>query len=322
MIYPWAYVAFWQIPLLLLIAAETGRFLSVRRVEWKPALVAVLGMAGGLALHPNVANLLQLNWIVMSNVLLQNAWSAKTGIDLGTEFLPPSLATWGTKLMLAALMTAWALVSGWRERKADFIPLSFALAAAGFGILTCRTIRFVEYFVPLAVIAFAAGMRRERGRIAATAAMVVAIAYTAAFGSGTYIGLARRGSDMPESLAEELQSRIPPGVQVFTPDWQLTGSYMMALPDRRFIVALDPTLFYINDPALYRTWYRISREAPADSIDVIRRQFHSRYVLFFDRPDFRRFLFRLAGDSRAQLLLRTRIMYLFEIGDSAQSNPQ
>jgi hypothetical protein len=316
-IYPWAYVAFWQIPLLLLVAAETGRFFSARKIEWRPALVVALGIAGGLALHPNLGNLLHLNWIQMSIVLLKNAWGAQGGFDLGTEFNPPSLATWGMKLMLAVLMTVAALASGWRQRSSDPLPLVFALAALGFGILTARTSRFVEYFVPLATVAGALASQFLTYRFIPPAALTVGIVYTLLLGSNTYVRLARRGADIPPALAEELRSAIPSGAQIFTPDWQLTGSYMMALPERRFIVALDPTFFYVKDPDLYRTWYRISRDAPPDLTDIIRQRFNARYVLFFDRPDFARLLFRLASDRKAKLLLRTRIMYLFDIGEPA-----
>jgi hypothetical protein len=314
-VYPWAYVAFWQIPLLMLVSAETCRFLSIRKIEWRPALTVLLGIAGGLALHPNVGNLLQLNWIQMTNVLLQNAWSQKTGFDLGTEFLPPTLATWFLKLMLAALMTGYALIIGWRERKSDMLPLAFTLAALGFGILTARTFRFVEYFVPLAAVACAFSSRYSAARLLPAAILTLAVIYTMIFGNDTYLRLARRGNDIPPALAEKLRKEIPPGAQVFTPDWQLTGSYLLALPERRFIVALDPTFFAVKDPELYRTWFNIAREAPPDLTDVMRQRFNARYVLFFDKPEFRPLLARLSSDSRARLLLRTRIMYLFEIVD-------
>ncbi len=61
-LYPWAYVAFWQLPSLLL-AAETARFLSGERLSWKPVAAVFAGIATGVAVHPNTVNLLSINWI-------------------------------------------------------------------------------------------------------------------------------------------------------------------------------------------------------------------------------------------------------------------
>jgi hypothetical protein len=314
-IYPWAYVAFWQIPLLLLLAAEAGRFLHQKRVAWKPALAVLVGIAAGVLVHPNAGNLLQLNWIVQSNILVQNAWGATAGFELGQEFDPPTLTLWLTRLLPATLLVLFALVIGWRRRERDNLPLAFALAAIGFGVLTARTYRFVEYFVPMAAIAGAFAFDVLSWRVPAAILSAAGVMYTAAFGLADYLALTRRGVDISPSLAGRLRSNIPPDAQVFTPDWQMTGTYMMALPERKFIVALDPTLFYVKNPELYALWYRISRDAPPNLGMVIRHFFKARYVLFFERPEFASLLSRLETDPSVRLLLRTRIMYLFDLGD-------
>jgi len=81
-VYPWAYVAFWQIPLLLLIAAETARFLSGEKVQWKPSAVVAAGIVAGLALHPNAANLLRVNWMHMVDLLFKQSWRAGSLIPI------------------------------------------------------------------------------------------------------------------------------------------------------------------------------------------------------------------------------------------------
>ena len=48
---------------------------------------------------------------------------------------------------------------------------------------------------------------------------------------------------------------LPAGSQVVTCDWRETGELLLALPDRRYLVALAPMLFAAHDPERYRTWF-------------------------------------------------------------------
>ena len=54
---------------------------------------------------------------------------------------------------------------------------------------------------------------------------------------------------------------------------------MLALPERRFVVALDPSLFRILDPERYRIWYETTREPPVRPAALIRDTFDARWVL-------------------------------------------
>jgi hypothetical protein len=82
-----------------------------------------------------------------------------------------------------------------------------------------------------------------------------------------------------QAAAAFVQQKIPLGAQIFTPYWGTTGVLMLALPERHFMVALDPTFFLQKDPELYRLWYRVPLEAPANSAAIIRERFKARYVL-------------------------------------------
>ena len=121
---------------------------------------------------------------------------------------------------------------------------------------------------------------------------------------------------MPPRIATFLQQQIPAGAQVFTTDWDHTGWLMLTLPDRRFIVGLDPTFFYLKDPELYRLWYRICREAPAGSAETIRRRFGARYVLGLDIPGTKNLFSQLGADRSVRTLLVSEIWLLFDLGDT------
>src|SRR3990172_3893137 len=119
---------------------------------------------------------------------------------------------------------------------------------------------------------------------------------------------------MPSSTASFLQRVIPPTAQVFTPEWEFTGVLMLTLPDRRFVVALDPTLFYLKDPGLYRLWYMLPREAPEGTADIIRRIFGARYVLSSNYPGWNNFFARLSSEPNVRTLLITDLWVLFDLG--------
>jgi hypothetical protein len=70
--------------------------------------------------------------------------------------------------------------------------------------------------------------------------------YTLWVGSYTFLSLSKWPKDMLPNIAPSLQRQIPPGSQVFTTDWPQTGTLMLTLPDRRFMVALDPHAFLLE----------------------------------------------------------------------------
>ena len=119
---------------------------------------------------------------------------------------------------------------------------------------------------------------------------------------------------MPPPIATFLRQQIPPGAQVFNTDWDYAGWLMLTLPDRRFIVALDPTFLYKKDPELYRLWFLICHEAPAGSADAIRRRFGARYVLGYNTPNSRDLFHTLRTDPGVRTLLDSDTWMLFDVG--------
>jgi hypothetical protein len=316
-IYPWTYVAFWQLPLLLLIAAETARLVAGERVQWKPAAVFIAGVVAGIAIHPNTVNLLKYNWVVMYDVLIKNAWLPHVGFDMGTELEPYPLAGWAQGLVFIVLMIAAAAVLSWRNRKQDTLSLAFTLAALGFCILTIRSVRFAEYFVPFAVAALAFASKSVSWRFLPLVLLVVSLSSTIWVGSPSLSALTALPDEMPPRTAATLQRLIPAGERVFTTRWDVTGVLLATLPDRYFLVALDPTLFYLKDPELYRLWYRLTYEAPPGLADTIRTRFGTRFVIInypMESEKMRRFSHRLGSEAGVKMLFSSKQWLLFDIG--------
>jgi hypothetical protein len=315
-LYPWSYVAFWQLPLILLFAVEAARLVSGERVQWRPAATVLAGVLLGWVLHPNSLNLWEFNWIHMVDVLFKNAWQSKEGIELGSEFLPFTAAQWLHWLLGAVAMVTAGLVVGWRVRKSDYCLLAFAFAAVIFGVLTGKTARFAEYFIPFSAATMALASSSIPWRWTTPTIFVAALVYTGVPLSETLHGLRTRTERIPLPLASLLQQEIPSGAQVFTTDWEHTGTLMLALPDRRFIVALDPTLFLVKDPELYRLWYDIPRNPQPGISEVIRRRFGARYVVSFWDARFSKFYYRLSSEQGVRTLLVSDLWMVYDLGES------
>ncbi len=313
-LYPWAYVAFWQIPLILLFIVEVARFLSGRAVQWKPAAIAFAGILLGWALHPNSMNLLKFNWIQMVDVLLKKAWQHQEGIELGIEFLPFTAGQWAQWLLACTSMGIVGLVMGWLERKHDTGLLAFALAAAAFGLLTLRTARFAEYFIPFSAVTMALAARSIPWRGITIAVFATCLLYTGTAISETLQGLSTRPDILPQSRALWFKQQILPGSQIFTTEWGLTGRLMLALPDSKFIVALDPTLFLVKDPELYRLWYDLPRNPRPGMAEIMRRRFGARYVISFGDERFEKFYYMLANEPGVTTLLISELWMVYDLG--------
>ena len=116
----------------------------------------------------------------------------------------------------------------------------------------------------------------------------------------------------PEEV-QVLRARIPEGAQVFTCEWGLTGTLMLALPERRFMVALDPTLFALKDPVRYALWYRLPREAPPGLAATIRERFGARYVACRFEERFRPFFDRIAFEPGVNTVLMSGMWNVYEL---------
>jgi hypothetical protein len=313
--YPLSYVAFWQIPLILIAATELARLLAGESLRWKPGLTVIAGLSAGVALHPNTVNLLGINWIHMTDILFQNAWGGKAEFDnLGKEFNPYTVGEWGRYFVVVTLMAGAAMILSWRARKKGSLPLAFAVAAVVFGLLTARSLRFTEYFVPFSVAAFATATRILEKRMLAPILLGVSLLYMLALGTTPFKIMASKTAYIDPPVAKYFEQSIPAGSQVFTCGWDYTGNLMLNLPGRRFIVAADPTLFYKKNPDLYRIWHRMPIDAPIDSVDAIRQLFRSRFVVCLNYGAYWPFFDTLEKDRTVKTLYADNRWVLFDLG--------
>ncbi|HZV83132.1 MAG TPA: hypothetical protein VFF53_13290 [Geobacteraceae bacterium] len=317
LLYPLCYVAFWQLPLLLVLAAEWGGRLSGERWCWKTQIVLFAGIVSGIILHPNTWNLLQINWIHMADILFRNAWGKHPEFNLGEEFEPFSATDWVQYMAVPTLAMVWSVRPVWRTRQEGlFLPVA-GLATLIFLLLTLRTNRFLEYSVPFSFLTLALAARQTGSRWLLPAFVVLSVVWTLLTGATLVKYIASSESriwQMDKGVAKTIASQIPAGSQVFTCGWEYTGTLMAELPDRNYLVALDPTLLYKRDPALYDLWYRTLKGAPRDSAEIVRRSFVSRYIVCLDHPSLHPFFDAIAHDKNAKAFLNDGKWVAFDLG--------
>jgi len=318
--YPLCYVAFWQIPLLLVLAAEGGRLLAGGRRDWRQPVLLCAGLVAGVALHPNSWNLLQINWIHMTDILMRNAWGKHLEFNMGEEFEPFSPVEWVRNMAVPTLAMVYAARGAWRARREDELLPAIGLAMLLFLLLTLRTNRFLEYSVPYAILCLALVSRqRQQGWILPLFAGL-SLAWTLLAGIPLVQYLTSRQPriwEMDRSVSQVIARSVPVGGAVFTCGWEYTGTLMVEVPDRNYLVALDPTLLYRRDPGLYDLWYRTMRDAPPSSAEVVRRDFASRYVVCLDHPTLHPFFDALSRDRATRVLHSDGKWVLFDLQGAA-----
>jgi hypothetical protein len=313
--FPWLYVAFWQLPLIVLACAETARLLAGKPLRWQPAAVLLSGILAGVALHPNSANLVGVSWINMTEMLVKNTWGGHDKLIMGAELLQFSLRQWGVWLVVCSALGAVGCVIAWRERRlGDETQLTFALATAGFALLTVTSGKFAEYFVPLAVVTMALASRRLSRRSLLPVLFAVSLAYTLLCSRQTLVTLASVHDDVPLSLVKAMRDNIPPGAHIFSHDWDRTGRFMLELPDRYFVVALDPTFFSVRNRSLYGLWLQLETEGGSNAAAIIRSRFGSNFLISRYEPQRYPLLYSLEASPGVRILYADNDWVLFDLG--------
>jgi hypothetical protein len=300
-LFPLCYTA-WHLPVALILIVETARWVSVREVEWRSILTVIAGLIVGITIHPNFPANLELFWIQNVTVLVNTVWAEKAGFEMGAEFEPFNLISLILFVLIPAAITAAAAMIAWTRRQTDFFPLALAVTAIGFFAVTLRTQRFIEYLVPFGVFALAVAWRPVKNDRLAPLLVVVSVIWIALVARYPIELLLIRDDAFPPTVAAELRKVIPEREQVVTCDWKFTGEMMLALPERKFMVALDPVFFAMKDAELYRTWFETINDPLPNAATVLREKFDARYVLCRNSKDWNPLMKYLAADSNARFL--------------------
>lgn len=279
LLFPSVYIGF-HVGIVLVAIVECARFLLERRVDWRVVAASVGGTILGLVVHPYFPKIVSHFWV--ENVLTLGKASVLnvSTVQVGPEFSAMTLDVFLQVATAPFAILAAALVLVALEPQVRRRALPFVLVAAAFALLTVRSQRFIEYLVPFATVALACAWPAGRWPRAVYAFGAAAPLWFFGWTGKTLVDRLRDRPDVVNpQVIEALGPHLPAGAKVYTCGWLLTGELLRAFPDRLFMVALDPMLFYYAHPKQYEQWQSFQTNPPADVAAQIRTSLDSDYVL-------------------------------------------
>jgi hypothetical protein len=301
-----------------LAGLATPRLEGDRRILWRAIALAAGGWLAGQLVHPNFPENFRLVYLVNVIVPLQatgagGAGSAASGAlaaMIGEELTPPGLSLLAEQwpAFLAPALAFWLLLSERRLRtRASLAAAALALAFLLAGTLLFR--RLLEVGAPLGLLALALALREQRQRglrpfLPGWGAFAAALALLIG-GLWTWTTVRARGTgevSPPLAMARFLGEHGRQGERVFTVQWADSAPLFYCAPQLQSLVALDPTFFYLRDPALFTTYVDVAFGRDPDPVGTIMRRFGARYVTYWRAPAFAGLGARLERDPRAKRL--------------------
>ncbi|MFH1046949.1 MAG: hypothetical protein V1738_01480 [Patescibacteria group bacterium] len=286
----------------------------------------VMGLATGLVVNPYFPQNLEFYWYQTIHAALINyADVINVGMEwlpYQTDKLIPQNAA---PTLLLALAAALALAARlWREqivrpvgpnendllRRAS-LTKALAVGTAILFALALRSQRHIEYFVPFSMLFSAAwfdylsrryDLRRlwclsfgDSRRLGLAIATFFCLLFPVIAMRDVYV-IVGKFHEQPaqfafgkyESVTDWMQLHLPPSAVIFHGDWADFPPLFYRAPEFRYLAGLDPTFFYLKDPASFATW----REATAGrvrDISAVVRFYDSKYAFVTsDQTDLRR----------------------------------
>ncbi len=302
-LFVWTYGGFLFVPFLVL-AYCVAATVKNRHVVIFPLLAVLAGIGLGIILHPHHSHFLQL----MYDQLFRTGLGAGTVVPAGGEWKPfnldwliksniPLLAIWLTAILLEAKVMLSKRLPEWRN-------LWIHAAALGLFALTLWHRRFIEYFVPFAVLASAISLTPYFAQVSwqkfanawnglwelrlyvSVMGIVIVMAfgysYKQVYGSLNYA----KTADQYEQAGKWMADHSEKGDIVFNTQWdEFPGLFYW--DDRNYyLVGMDPTFMYIHNPDLYWKWRAIADDQPDDGnwgtpermSEIFKRDFDAKFV--------------------------------------------
>jgi hypothetical protein len=269
-----------------------------RNDGFKSLLALWSGAVAGVIINPFFPQNLKFYWEQIVQIAVVN-YQGKIGV--GAEWYPYEPARLANDLPLLCLLAAVAIivfpivltqskVNGRRPR----VRLAIALSACAlvFLVMTLRSQRHVEYFVPLAVVAVAAWLsslrianlktilwkNRAAFALVAAGALMMFAAY-----AGRGLSKAKKdlvggyGFTLYQKAAEYLKANTSPDEIVVHADWDDMPSLFYWDGKNRYIMGLDPTFMYRANPGRYWDYVNFTLGKSADPVGVM-KELNARYV--------------------------------------------
>lgn len=350
--YVWAYGAWPLLPFIVIVwlfvhAIVRRQIFQHRMLDiWeylKPVFGVVIGSLAGMIINPYFPKNVIFYWLHTIEIGVVN-FQSKIGV--GAEWYPPSftellgyhsvffiLVVLGLALFVfyASRKSHSHLDSDTQKRAAD--SFAFLVLAAVFFVLSVRSRRHIEYFMPLGIIglSFLVTLARPALGLALkklktwfrqhqnwfTLLPAVILLFSIVIMQGNAL-LFYKGSinekHKPDHFAGPtgwLQANVPSNAVVFHSEWD-EFPFLFYGDDRlRYVSGMDSTFFYRQNPELYELWEDIVRGEYADDVvEAIKENFGADHALV--APDRETFMRQLMVSEKTTKVYEDEYVLIFE----------
>ncbi|MCZ7649184.1 MAG: glycosyltransferase [Planctomycetota bacterium] len=297
--FAWSYT----VPLVLaLIAAPfaVGRWIGGERFDWRCPAAALGGALLGMAVHPYTPLTLEVLRTIAEILFMGAQGKASAALELGKEIYPYSTRSFLLAFPLLTLLLLALPLAGWRLGKRAKPETLGALAAALAWIaMTLVFSRFMEYAVPLFVVALALlardalegfDLREEFVRKHPWAARAVGAGLLLALAGFHIQGVLFALDSMRElpparfkKASEWMAAHLDPGETVVNLWWDDFPELYYDGYRQHYLVGLDPTFMQRRDRQEGTDCARLleeirTRRRPLDG-PLLARTFGARYMI-------------------------------------------
>jgi len=271
-------------PMLLAVVAivSVARLATERRIDLRPLLVSLAGVASGCLLHPNSTDYLTFIYHHFGDKLID-----REPLRIGREWFPYSPA--GMVANMSACMVFMAIASTRLQeepQRRDARSLAAGAVALLFFVLTLRSRRFIEYLAPFATIFLATTSldfpSRPLPMLGRRVLFGLLVAVAVANVSGVIWTLGKKKSDPYDRYAEVARyvaENAPAGAMLCSTDWDDFPWLYFYNTKSTYLVGLDPTYFRDRDRELYWLWVEISAGGVSPPSEPLSTRFPCEYIM-------------------------------------------
>ncbi len=277
--------------------------------------IILIGTASGLLIHPSFPDHFALIW---QQLIVIGILNAQDVIGVGREWYP--IAVSNMLLRDSIVLIPWLLSSIFaltRYKRLSGETIGLFLYSSILLVFTLKSQRYIEYLIPWAVISgafllrdtvrnesthraslsiFLETIEQRMTRYIQTPKSVILYANHGAIAILSILLIAIIGIQNITNVHADLQSgfvysdtkaasqaiaaHTQPGDIVFHSDWDMFPQLFYWNRQNHYIVGLDPTFLYHQDPARYWLWHDITLGTQKDNVfEHIRDDFHAKAVI-------------------------------------------
>jgi hypothetical protein len=292
-LYVWTYNLFVML-LILAVLWAAALYWTERRLEWRPAFWSLIGTVAGFVIHPYFPRNLKLFWEHL-------AAKSSTAMQAGAGIEWYSLPTWD--ILRASMVASAAMVIGYlaygyalgrdTEDRQPFQRATLFLLFSSFLLLIAlRSVRFMEYWPPFAVLFAAFSLQSawnakqktpQDDSTAAQAAgwrwigvavllLLAALVYNLHTSRATMIA-ATKDPDHYKAATDWMRANLPSGALIYDINWSDFPKLFFYDTTHRYVSGLDPLYLQDRHPELEQLTQRLSHHAEPGPAAAIWKEF-------------------------------------------------